>query len=38
MQGLVRCTWKSGLGSVGNGIIDLLAGGRIRVVTQVSGS
>lgn len=34
MQGLVRCAWQSGLGSVGSDIMGLLAGGRIRVVTQ----
>lgn len=38
MQGLVRCTWKPALSSVGSGIIGLFAGHGIRVVTQISGS
>lgn len=37
MQGLGRCTWQSGFGPVGSGITDLLAGGKIRVVTQSEG-
>lgn len=38
MQGLVWCTWRSTLSSVGSGIIGLFAGHGIRVVTQISGS